>query len=108
MNNNGEPLGENLTLVSYDIRQTDGATRSRVNRIVFGETSRKRTPGGMLEYHYAGSPDRQGALYVGQSVVLLHDEDARAMRDALEALRVPIALTPVTLRTESRFASPRP
>ena len=72
-------------LVSYDVAKEENSTRAKVYRMVFGYEVKN---GDRRPYRYEGYLDRPGSRHIGQSVVLLRPEIARAFARRLERLGV--------------------
>lgn len=60
-----------LEIVSYDVPGTDNATAVAIARFIFGVTKRARVDGGIREYRYPGFIEKDGVVWLGQSVFLL-------------------------------------
>src|SRR5947209_4719936 len=60
-----------LEIVSYDIAGHDKHTSVEIARFVFGTRTKARIRGGIKEYRYPGFIEREGVVWLGQSVFLL-------------------------------------
>lgn len=59
-----------------------------VARFVFGSQTKARIRGGVKEYRYPGFLEKEGVVWLGQSVFLLTTQRSRELRDFLGARRV--------------------
>ncbi len=76
------------TLLSYDVSGPLRPKAARVCQIVFGYEQTVQRNGASRTYRHPGYLERPGARWVGQSVLLLRPEDARALERDLERLGV--------------------
>ncbi|HYT01064.1 MAG TPA: hypothetical protein VEO20_10425 [Thermoplasmata archaeon] len=74
-----------LEIVSYDIPGHDKALSVQIARFVFGSRTKARVRGGLKEYHYPGFIEKEGVVWLGQSVFLLTPHRSRELRDFLGA-----------------------
>ena len=74
-----------LEIVSYDIAGHDRPTSVKIARFVFGTRTNARIRGGMKEYRYPGFIEKEGVVWLGQSVFLLTPQRSRELRDFLGA-----------------------
>src|SRR5436190_19482236 len=80
-----------LEIVSYDIAGHDKHTSVEIARFVFGTRTKARIRGGIKEYRYPGFKEyrypgfieRDGVVWLGQSVFLLTPRRSRELRDFL-------------------------
>ena len=72
-----------LEIVSYDIAGHDKHTSVEIARFVFGTRTKARIRGGIKEYRYPGFIEREGVVWLGQSVFLLTPRRSRELRDFL-------------------------
>src|SRR5947199_8247902 len=62
---------QGLEIVSYDIAGHDKRTSVEIARFVFGTRTKARIRDGIKEYRYPGFIEREGVVWLGQSVFLL-------------------------------------
>ena len=74
-----------LDIVSYDIAGQDKHTSVEIARFVFGTRTNARVRGGVKEYRYPGFIEKEGVVWLGQSVLLLTPQRSRELRDYLGA-----------------------
>lgn len=72
-----------LEIVSYDVPGHDKHTSVEVARFVFGTRTKARVHGGLKEYAYPGFIEKEGVVWLGQSVFLLTPQRSRELRDFL-------------------------
>jgi hypothetical protein len=77
-----------LEIVSYDVAGHDKRTSVEVARFVFGTRTKARVRGAVKEYCYPGFIEREGVVWLGQSVFLLTPQRARELREFLGARSV--------------------
>ncbi len=77
-----------LEIVSYDIAGHDKHTSVEIARFVFGTRTKARVRGGVKEYRYPGFIEKDGVVWLGQSVFLLTPTRSRELRDFLGTRRV--------------------
>jgi len=76
---------ENLEILSYDVAGHDNRTAVAVSHFIFGSVVRQPVNGGMKEYRYPGMIEKDGVVWLGQSVFLLVPERATELRNYLES-----------------------
>jgi len=76
---------ETLEILSYDVAGHDNRTAVAVSHFIFGTAVRQAVDGGMKEYRYPGMIEKDGVVWLGQSVFLLTPERARDLRAFLES-----------------------
>ena len=72
-----------LEIVSYDIAGHDRRTSVEIARFVFGTRTKARIRGCVKEYRYPGFIEKEGVVWLGQSVFLLTPQRSRELRDFL-------------------------
>jgi len=77
-----------LEIVSYDIAGHDKHTSVQVARFVFGTQTKARIRGGVKEYRYPGFIEKEGVVWLGQSVFLLTPQRSWELRGFLGARSV--------------------
>jgi len=75
-------------LVSYDIQARRRSECSMVQQYVFGRTVVKTVDGRAKRYRYPGLVAKQGVERLGQSVLMMREEEAEAFTGFLARLRV--------------------
>ena len=78
---------QEATLVHYDIRRSNSAARTALNRFLFGRVDVKTVNGGSKTYRYPGLAEA-GAEWIGQSVFLLEPDLADRLISKLRDLGV--------------------
>lgn len=73
-----------LELLSYDVPGQDRATAVAISHFIFGRTDRIMADGHSREYRYPGFIEKEGVVWVGQSVFLVTPERSREMRGFLD------------------------
>ena len=76
-------------IVSFDVRRRRRTECTLVTRFVFGRRERVRTPQGTRVYRYPGLIARPGVERLGQSVLLMREDDAEDFTGFLSRLHVP-------------------
>jgi hypothetical protein len=66
----------------------DKHTSVEIARFLFGTRTKARVRGGIKEYCYPGFIEKEGVVWLGQSVFLLTPPRARELRDFLGARSV--------------------
>jgi hypothetical protein len=74
-----------LEILSYDVAGHDNRTAVAVSHFIFGSVVRQSVNGGMKEYRYPGMIEKEGVVWLGQSVFLVTPERARELRRFLES-----------------------
>jgi hypothetical protein len=74
-------------LVHYDIRDADARARTALHRFVFGRTVVRDAHGAKRTYRYPGLV-RDGATWIGQSVLLLPPDLADRLIAKMRTLRI--------------------
>ncbi len=74
-----------LEIVSYDIPGADNATAVAIAHFVFGTNTRARVDGGTKEYRYPGFVEKDGVVWLGQSVFLLTPDRSKELQTFLVA-----------------------
>ncbi len=74
-----------LHVLSYDIPGHDNAIAVAVAHFVFGYSVRARANGGVREYRYPGFIEKDGVVWLGQSVFLLTPERSRELQRFLDS-----------------------
>ena len=77
--------GQDLDILSYDIAGRDNRMAVAVSHYLFGSVSRKQVNGGIKEYRYPGLIEREGVVWLGQSVFLLTPARSRELRAFLDS-----------------------
>lgn len=72
-----------LEIVSYDVSGRDKRTSVEIARFLFGTRTKAAVRGGVKEYSYPGFVEKEGVVWLGQSVFLLTPSRARELRDFL-------------------------
>ena len=75
------------TIVSFDIRETDGARRSALHKFIYGRVDRKEVNGSIRTYRYGGLI-HHGGFRLGQSVYLFPPDLASRLIVKLRELRI--------------------
>jgi len=75
--------GQLLDVLSYDIPGRDNATAVAVAHFLFGRTERGRGNGSARPYRYEGFVEKEGVVWLGQSVFLLTPQRSRELQDFL-------------------------
>src|SRR6266511_1593348 len=76
---------EILEILSYDVAGRDNRTAVAVSHFIFGTVVRQAVDGGIKEYRYPGMIEKDGVVWLGQSVFLLTSERARELRGFLDS-----------------------
>ena len=76
-------------LVSFDVSGRRRTECTLVNRFIFGRDVVRRVGGKVKTYRYPGLIHRPGVERLGQSVLLLREDDAGEFVHILGELRVP-------------------
>ncbi len=76
---------QDLEILSYDVAGHDNRTAVAVSHFIFGVVVRQAVNGGSKEYRYPGMIEKEGVVWLGQSVFLLTPERARELRGFLES-----------------------
>ena len=76
-------------MVSYDIDRLRKSEASQVTRFVFGRRADVRLKHRRKRYFYPGLVSRPGVEQLGQSVLIMREEDAEDMHMLLAKLNVP-------------------
>ncbi|OGS49741.1 MAG: hypothetical protein A3K65_05270 [Euryarchaeota archaeon RBG_16_68_12] len=74
-----KPLG----IVSYDVASANNAVAVAIAHFIFGHSVRARVNGGTKEYRYPGFIEKEGVVWLGQSVFLLTLQRSRELQDFL-------------------------
>jgi len=75
--------GTPLEIVSYDVARTNNALAVAIAHFLFGYSVRARVNGGTKEYRYPGFIEKEGVVWLGQSVVLLTPQRSRELQSFL-------------------------
>ncbi len=101
------PMVHDRTLVSYDASGSARAHAARACQIVFGYDQQIHREGVARTVRRKGYLDRPGALRIGQSVILLRDEDAHALARDLVRLGLLVRTLRIRVRSEDLLARTR-
>ena len=74
-----------LEILSYDVAGHDNRTAVAVSHFIYGFAVKAKVNGATKEYRYPGFIERDGVVWLGQSVLLLTPERASELRVFLEA-----------------------
>ena len=85
-------------IVSYDVHGHRRGEAVAVDRCVHGREVAMRLKGRKRRYRYPGLVSRPGVEKLGQSVLLMKEEDSEDFASLLTRLRVPYRLKRVWLR----------
>lgn len=77
--------GRALEIVSYDVPGHENATAVAIAHFVFGRTVRAHVDGGAKNYRYPGFIEKEGVVWLGQSVFLLTPQRSRELQEFLSA-----------------------
>lgn len=73
-----------LEIISYDIPGRERKTSVEIARFVFGTRTKAQVRGGdVKEYRYPGFIEKEGVVWLGQSVFLLTPQRSRELREFL-------------------------
>lgn len=75
--------GQALEVVSYDVPGPERATAVAVAHFVFGRTERARKGRVTRQYRYQGFIEKEGVVWLGQSVFLLTPQRSRELQEFL-------------------------
>src|SRR5437773_11509121 len=81
-------------IVTWDVNSADSAAVNRLRRFVFGDISRARG----RTYRYPGFVEREGARYLGQSVLLVRPTQLAEIRALISRTAIAPDVPPATLR----------
>jgi len=76
---------QTMEIVSYDVAGHDNSTAVAISHYIFGRTDRVRVNGGCKEYRYPGLIEKDGIVWLGQSVFLLTTERSMELRGFLDS-----------------------
>ncbi|MGI0149893.1 MAG: hypothetical protein ACREDF_10235 [Thermoplasmata archaeon] len=72
-----------LEIVSYDVPGHDNRTAVAIAHFMFGRTTRSSANGVAKEYRYPGLIEKDGVVWLGQSVFLLTPERSSELQQFL-------------------------
>ena len=86
-----------LEILSYDVAGHDNRTAVAVSHFIFGVVVRQTLASGPKEYRYPGLIEKEGIVWLGQSVFLLIPERASELRRFLESKGVAFGIIRVRI-----------